>query len=356
MERVRETLEQLSNACGISGRECDIREILRNEIKEYADDIREDILGNLIAVKYGKKSKENRKKVMLAAHMDEIGFMVKFIDDNGFIRFIGIGGWFYPSLLNTRVILHGSNGPVEGVIGSKPPHIQSEDDRKKQIRLEDLFIDIGAKNKEEVYNVGIREGTTITIDASLKDLLNDRVTGKSFDNRAGLTTLIEIMKRIDDPDCDIYAVGTVQEEVGLKGAKTSSFEIDPDLALAIDTTIPQDHPGIDSKRSMIEIDKGPVITIADASGRGLITPEKIIDWLTNVAKDKNIPYQLEVSEGGTTDATSIHLSRAGVPTGVVSIPTRYIHSPVEVLSLKDIDNTAELIVQALKEIDKVDLR
>lgn len=355
MERVRDTLEKLSNACGISGRECNIREILKDEIKEYTDEIKEDALGNLIAVKYGKESIENRVKVMLAAHMDEIGFMVKFIDDNGFIRFIGIGGWFYPSLLNTRVVLHGSKGPIEGVIGSKPPHIQSEEDRKKQIRLEDLFIDIGAKSKEEVYNAGVVEGTSITMDISLKDLLNNRVTGKSFDNRAGLTVLIEVMKRIDDLDCDVYAVGTVQEEVGLKGAKTSSFEINPDLALAIDTTIPQDHPGIDSKRSMIEIDKGPVITIADASGRGLITPEKIINWLTYVAKDKNIPYQLEVSEGGTTDATSIHLSRAGIPTGVISIPTRYIHSPVEVLSLNDINNTAELIVCALKEINRVDL-
>jgi len=355
MERIRETLEKLSNACGISGRECNIRDILEDEMKDYVDEIKDDALGNLIAIKYGKKSKDKRKKVMLAAHMDEIGFMVRYIDDNGFIRFVGIGGWFYPSLLNTRVILHGSNGPIEGVIGSKPPHILSEEEKKKQIRLEDLFIDIGAKKREEVYNAGIREGTPITIDALLKDLLNDRVTGKSFDNRAGLTVLIEIMKRIGDLDCDIYAVGTSQEEVGLKGAKTSSFEINPDVALAIDTTIPQDHPGIDLKRSMIEVEKGPVITIVDASGRGLITPEIIIDWLTDVAKDKNIPYQLEVSEGGTTDATSIHLSRAGIPTGVVSIPTRYIHSPVEVLSLKDIDNTAELIVQALKEINRVNL-
>ncbi|BDC36466.1 MAG: M42 family peptidase [Candidatus Methanoliparum thermophilum] len=351
MERVRETLEKLSNACGISGRECNIREILEDEMKDCVDEIKEDALGNLIAIKYGKKPKETRKKVMLAAHMDEIGLMVKYIDDDGFIRFIGIGGWFYPSLLNTQVILHGSNGPIKGVIGSKPPHILSEEERKKQIRLEDLFIDIGAKNREEVRNAGIREGTPVTIDVSLKDLLNDRVTGKSLDNRAGLTVLIEFMRRIDHLDCDIYAVGTVQEEVGLKGAKTSSFEINPDFALVIDTTIPQDHPGIDPKRSMIEIDKGPVITIADASGRGLIAPEKIIDWLINVAKDKDIPYQLEVSEGGTTDATSIHLSRAGIPTGVISIPTRYIHSPVEVLSIKDIDNTVELIVQALKDVD-----
>ena len=355
MNDIKRIIQRLSNSNGISGYEDSVREVLRGEIGKYVDEIREDALGNLITVKNAQNSSESlkysKKKVMLAAHMDEIGLMAKYIDEKGFIRFVEIGGWFDQSLLNTRVVLHGEKGPILGVIGSKPPHVMKKEDEKKPIKLDDMFIDIGAKNEKEVDAAGIKRGTPITLDMASKDLLNNRITGKAFDNRAGLTVMIEAMKRVR-AKCTIYAVGTVQEEVGLKGARTSAFGLDPDLALAIDTTIPGDHPGIEKKESPIEVDKGPAITVADASGRGLLAPKKVIEWLTETAEDNNIPYQLDVSAGGTTDATAIHLTRAGIPSSVISIPTRYIHSQVEVLSLDDINNCAELIARSLENIER----
>jgi len=187
----------------------------------------------------------------------------------------------------------------------------------------------------------------MSIDRTFAKLAGDRATGKAFDNRAGVVIMIEALKRTKTKS-QIYAVGTVQEEVGLKGAKTSAFDLRPDVALATDVTIPGDHPGIEKKDSALEIGKGPVITIADASGRGIIATEKVVDWLAETAQEFEIEVQMDVSGGGTTDATAIQLTREGIHTGVISIATRYIHSPVEVLSLKDVEACAELIARALE--------
>jgi endoglucanase len=311
--------------------------------------IRKDVIGNLIATKKGEGP-----FVLLAAHMDEIGLMIKYIDDNGFLRFIGIGRWFDQTLLSQRVIVHGRKGSIPGVIGSKPPHLMKEDDRKKPVKMEDMFIDIGAKGREDAENLGIEIGTTATVDREYVFLANGRVTSKALDDRAGIVILIEIMKRLSKQkiEANIYAVGTVQEEVGLKGAKTCTFGIAPDLAIAIDTTSPGDYPGISKTDSSLEIGKGPVITVADGLGRGLIAHPQVLKWLKETAAENNIPYQLSVVSGGTTDATSIHLTKGGIPTGRVSIATRYAHSPVEVLDVSDLEACISLIVKAIENVGR----
>ncbi|HOO53136.1 MAG TPA: M42 family metallopeptidase [Methanothrix sp.] len=342
MSEIQRLLERLSNAHGISGREGSIQEIIGEEIGPLVDEIRIDNLGNLVATKKGEQP-----SVMVAAHMDEIGLMTKYVDEKGFIRFVTIGGWFDQTLLNQRVIIHADSGPICGVIGSKPPHVMKPDDRKKPIEIKDMFVDAGCADLDEAKALGIKPGTPMSIDRTFTTLAGDRVTGKALDNRAGVVMMIEALKRTRSTST-IYAVGTVQEEVGLKGARTSAFELRPDVALATDVTIPGDHPGIEKKDSNLEIGKGPVITIADASGRGLIASEKVVDWLAETAREFEIEVQMDVSGGGTTDATAIQLTREGIHTGLISVATRYIHSPVEVLSIKDLDACAELIARALE--------
>ena len=339
---LRETLGRLSNAHGVSGSEGSVHDILRSELAGSVDGIRTDALGNLIAVKKG-----GRFSVMIASHMDEIGLMVNYVDDKGFIRFVTFGGWYAPTLYNQRVVLHGTKGPVTGVVGGKPPHVMDEEERKKGVKAENMFIDAGASSAKEVAGLGIEIGTPVTVDRELAGLAGKRVTGKAFDNRVGCAVLVEVLKKLKSPHT-VYGVFTVQEEVGTKGAKTSSFALDPDCAIALDSTFPGDHPDIDKKDSGLEMGKGPAITVSDANGRGLIADRRMVAWLRKTADAKKIPYQLEVGHGGTTDASSIHLSRAGIPSTVVSVPVRYIHSPVEVADLRDMEASAKLLLEALK--------
>lgn len=347
MSDLKNILKNLSNAHGVSGYEGNIRQIIENQVKPYVDEIRTDKMGNLIATKKG-----DNPKVMLAAHMDEIGLMVKYIDDKGFIRFTKTGGWFDQTLLNQRVVLHAEKAIIYGVIGSKPPHIMKEEDKKKVIKAEDMFIDIGVTSRKEAEKLGVSIGTPITPDMELKFMGNNRVTGKAFDNRAGCAMLVHALREIKEIKATVHAVFTVQEEVGLKGAKTSAFGLYPDVAIAADVTITGDHPGIEKKDSAIEIGKGPAITVSDAEGRGIIVPQRVLKWLKEAAEINNIPYQLEVSSGGTTDASAIHLSKQGIPSGVISIPTRYIHTPVSVLSLEDLEKAAKLVARAIEIVDK----
>jgi len=340
---VKELLRKLSNAHGISGSEGSVFSVIRKELKGYVDEIHEDTMGNLIAVRKG-----NAFKVMLAAHMDEIGLMVKYIDEKGFIRFAALGGWYDPVLFTQRVVIHAAEGPVYGVIGGKPVHMMNEEERKKGVKIDDMFIDVGAINREEVANLGIDVGTPITIDREFRELANSRVTGKAFDNRAGVAMLIRTLQTVKSP-LTIYGVFTVQEEVGLKGARTSAYTIEPDIAIATDVTIPGDHPGIEMKDAPVEMGKGPVITIVDSSGRGLIADRRVVKWLKDTADANGITVQFEVGTGGTTDATAIHLTKGGIPSTTISPPTRYIHSPVEVLDMQDVEAGVKLLVAALKK-------
>ncbi|WP_456478010.1 M42 family metallopeptidase [Geoglobus ahangari] len=344
-ENLENLIKRLSDAHGISGYEDEIREVIRAELEDHVDEIRVDKFGNIICIKNGNEFTE-----MLAAHMDEIGFMVKYIEDNGYLRITPIGGWFSQTAVNQRVVLHGRKGKVIGVLGCKPPHFMKEDERRKVIEIRDMFIDVGASSRDEVKELGIEVGTPVTVDRKCVRLGN-MVTGKAMDNRAGVAAMIEAVKRTESR-ATIYAVGTVQEEVGLKGARISAYAITPDVALALDVAPSTDYPGAESVKIDVRLDKGPVITVADASGRGLIAPKRVLDWLVETAEGSKIEYQLEVGEGGTTDATAIHLTKSGIPTGVVSVPARYIHTPVEVISLKDLDQSAELVARALETAEK----
>ena len=346
MSDIKTLLEKLSNAHGISGWEGSVQEIVKEEIAPYVDEVRLDKLGNLIAIKKGEKP-----SIMLEAHADEIGLMVKQVDEKGFLRFIRIGGWFDQTLLNQRVIVHTRSGPITGVIGCKPPHVMKDEERKKVIEGRDMFIDIGCASDKEAEALGVLVGTPISIDRTFAALQGDRVTGKAFDNRAGIVAMIEALKRTSSKST-IYAVATVQEEVGLKGAKVAAYGLDPDVAIASDVTIPGDHPGIDKKDAPIEMGKGPVVVVADASGRGIMASPQVIEWMVGTAREFGISVQLEASDGGTTDATSIYLTKSGIPTGVISMATRYIHSPVEVLSLSDVDKAADLMARCLETAKK----
>ncbi len=347
MTDLKALLEKLSNAHGVSGYEGNVRQIIEEEVRPYVDETRTDKMGNLIATRHGSSP-----AVMLAAHMDEIGLMVKYVDDKGFARFTKTGGWFDQTLLNQRMILHTENGRVYGVLGSKPPHAIKEEDKNKIIKAEDMFIDFGATSKDDADKIGVKAGTPATSDADLKSLGNDRVTGKAFDNRAGCAMLIDALRQMRDVKATVHAVFTVQEEVGLKGARTSAFGLNPDVALATDVTITGDHPGIEKKDSAIEMGKGPSVTVSDADGRGIIVPQPVLKWLKEAAESNNIPYQLEVGSGGTTDASAIHLTKEGIPSGVLSMPTRYIHTPVSVLSMNDLEKSAELIARAVEIVDR----
>lgn len=339
---VKELLRKLSDAHGVSGSEGNVYDLIRKELKGCVDEIREDVMGNLIAVRKG-----NRFSVMLAAHMDEIGLMVKYIDDKGFLRFVALGGWYAPVLFGQRVILHGSKGKVTGVVGGKPVHVMDEEERKKGVKIDDMFIDVGASSADEVRELGIETGTPITIDRMFAELANGRVTGKAFDNRTGCAVLIKTLQELKTP-FTVYGVFTVQEEVGLKGARTSAFTLEPSIAIATDVTIPGDHPGIEKKDAALEMGKGPAITIVDSSGRGLIANRALIRWLREAAEKHDIPVQVEVGAGGTTDATAIHLTKGGIPSTTLSVPTRYIHSPVEVLDIRDVENGVRLLTEALR--------
>jgi putative aminopeptidase FrvX len=339
---VKELLKRLSNAFGVSGFEGTTRDIIREELKDSVDEFIDDTMGNLIAVKKGGPF-----KVMLAAHMDEIGIMVQYIDEKGFIRFVPIGGWYGPTLYEQRVIFHGSKGQVRGVIGAKPPHMMEPEDRKKEIKIEQMFVDVGAKSAEEVADLGIEIGTPAVIEQECADLHGSLLTGKAMDNRVGVAMLIKTLQQLDSPHT-VFAVFTVQEEVGLKGAKVAAFRLDPHCAIATDTTIPGDHPGIEKKDSTVEIGKGPIIELVSAAGRGLISDQRMVQWLRETGDANKIPYQLLVGTGGNTDATIIHLVRGGIPSIPFTVATRYIHSPVEVVDCTDIESAVKLLVEALK--------
>ena len=341
-----DTLEKLSNACGIAGREEEVRSLMKKFLKPYVDEVKEDKLGNVIGIKRGKK---NASKVMLAAHMDEIGLLVKTISKEGFIQFAKIGGIDDRILLAQNVIVYTEKGPLHGIIGSKPPHIQKEEERKRVLTYDELFIDIGAENQEQAKKMGVKIGDPVGFDIKFAKVGKNIVIGKAFDDRVGCAVMVEAMKRLEKTECTLYAVGTVQEEVGLRGATTAAFGIYPDVGIALDVTIAGDVPGVREVEAPIKLGKGPSIEIADM---GLIAHSKVVRLLMDAAEENKIPYQLETGLPGSTDAARISLTREGVPSGVISIPTRYIHSPSSLLSLEDAEKAVKLTVAAVQKIPK----
>ncbi len=341
-------LRKYSSVNGISGYEDEVRELVIEDVKDYADRVWVDSLGNVIAVKRGYGD----RRFMLATHMDEIGLMVKHVNDNGFIYFTPVGGWNERILPAMRVKIRTRKGEwLPGVIGVKPPHLMTPDEQKKVIEMKKLFIDVGASSREEVVEMGIENGSPIVADVEFKQLGKNRVTGKAFDDRAGLVAGLLAFREVEPNSIDFYFVATVQEEVGLKGARTSAFDIKPHIALAIDVTTANDVPDVEEQETVAKLGKGPTIKIMDGrSGSGLITNPKLLEFLRKVAEKHGIPHQAEVLPGGTTDAAIIQLNREGVPSGTISIPTRYIHSPVEVLDVNDLVNTVRLLKAFYKEL------
>ena len=343
-------LKKFSDAHGLSGYEDDVAALLRQEMEPLVDDVSIDRMGNVIGVRAGEGP-----TVMIAAHMDEIGAMVSHIDDDGYLKMVPVGGWSDQTILGQRVMVHASDGRLlPGVIGSRPPHMMDAEERKRLIKAKEMFVDCGATNAANAGELGIAVGSLITLDRDLCLLGNDFVTGKALDNRAGVVSMIWALRLLKDKPvrATIQAVGTVQEEVGLKGARTSAYGLDPDVAIATDVTIPGDNPGVTKSESPVAAGKGPSITIIDAAGRGVITPRPVLRWLRETAEASSIPYQVQVGNGGNTDATAISITKSGIPCGVISVPTRYIHSPVEVLSLRDLEQSATLIAAAIESAHK----
>ncbi|WP_446715290.1 M42 family metallopeptidase [Caloramator sp. Dgby_cultured_2] len=318
-----ELLRDLVSIYGPSGREDLVADFIIEQIKDYVDEVQKDALGNVIAMKKGKGS----KKVMLAAHMDQIGIMVTFIDENGFLRFSNIGGLNPYSLLYKRVIF--KNG-VEGIISKE----QKAD--IKELTLKELYIDIGASTRDEASQK-VQIGDFGVFKSDFQDF-GDRVVGAAFDDRLGCYVLLEVAKQIKDSENDIYFVFTTQEEVGLRGAKVSAFRIEPDLAIAVDVTATGDTPNCN--KMAVKLGEGAAIKIMD---RAFIVHPKVKDLLVRVAEENNVKYQFEILEMGTTDAAEIYTTKTGVPTGVISIPTRYVHSHSEMADKRDIKAAIDIL-------------
>lgn len=321
-------LKNIVKVYGPSSNENKVRKFIMNEIKDLVDDIRTDALGNLIAHKKGAG-----KKVMISAHMDQIGLMITDIDKDGFLRFTNIGG-ISPTISHSQKVRF-ENGLI-GCIFSEPM------DDPSKLKLENMYIDIGTFSKEEAEKqVSIGD---ICIYHGDLDENNNVVFTPYLDDRVGCFVAIEALKQIDNPKNDLYFVFSVQEEVGLRGAKTAAYGIDPDIGIALDVTAHGDTPK--AKRFAVGLNKGAAIKVKDNS---LISHPYIRKTLVDLAKDNNIPYQMEVLEFGGTDSGAIQLNKEGVPSGVISIPTRYVHSTVEMASKKDINNCIKLLVEFLNK-------
>ncbi len=320
-----EILKKLTSSFGPAGEENFIKEIIKSEIKDSCDDLREDKLGNLIAY---KKGKETNLKVMLAAHLDEIGIMVTHIDEEGFLRFTPIGGVKKEILPHKRFVF------ADGITGKVGTEETKDDDKK--IDYENMYLDIGAEDKEKAEEL-VAIGDAAVFSPDFVDA-GGRIIAKSLDDRAGCTALVELMQRINDIPHELYCVFTSQEEVGCRGSKTAAYDINPDIALAVDVTATGDTP--ESKTREVSLGKGAAIKVMD---RGSITHPDIKNLLRELAEDKNINYQFEVLEYGATDAHSMQLSRGGTPGGTVSIPCRYLHSPGEMIDTEDLEEAIKLL-------------
>jgi endoglucanase len=337
---ISDMLEKYSGIDGVSGFEQAVAEEMKKDLPGLAYST--DSMGNAM---FKKEGSPEYPVVLLDAHMDAPGLMVRYISPSGFLYFVCVGGLWGPTVLGQVVKV---NGHV-GIIGSKAPHVMSQAERNAPIDTDNLFIDLGCASKKEVEELGIEIGTPITFDSKYRRLQGDLVTGPSFDDRAGIVMILEALKRTTYKGT-IYVVGSTQEEVGLKGMKTAAFGIDPDYVICADTTIPADHPGGDPIACPVVTGEGPVVVVADGAGRGLIANPKFVKIIREVAKTEKIPIQLEVGDGGTTNGTMAHLTKDGIPTTVISVATRYIHSPTEVLNLGDIDKAAELIARTLEAL------
>ena len=328
---MKKLLKQLTETFGPSGYEDNVRKLVLAEVKPLADEIKVDALGNLIARKRPGKQTKDTKKIMVAAHMDEIGLMVSHVDENGFVRFSAIGGVFGKYVHGGRVrFLNG----VQGVIGY---------DRFEKIHeapaLDKVYIDVGATSKKDCP---VKVGDVAAFDRPFTEMGN-RLVAKSMDDRVGVLVAIETLRALKSSPHDVYFVFTTQEEVGTRGAKTSAFGVDPDVGVAIDVTACGDTPN--AMKMEMALGKGPCVKIQDS---GMLADARVVQWMIRAAEKNKIPYQREVLLFGGTDAQAMQLTRAGVPAGCLSVPTRYVHSPSEMLDYTDLQNSVKLMTAILR--------
>ncbi|WP_339717333.1 M42 family metallopeptidase [Cyclobacterium amurskyense] len=341
-------LKEICELSGAPGFEKKIRDFIVDKAKGLVDEISVDNIGNVIAIKRGLRNPEN-KRVMVAAHMDEIGFIVTHIDENGFLRFHTLGGFDPKTLTAQRVIVHGKNKDVIGVMGTKPIHVMTADEKNKLPKIADYFIDLGM-GKEEVEK-WIQVGDPITRERELVEM-GDCVNCKSIDNRIAVFILLETLKELKTPAYDVYATFTVQEEVGIRGAQVSAHHIDPDFGIALDTTIAFDLPGAAAHEKITELGKGTAIKIMDASA---ICDYRMVSFMKATATKNNIAFQTEILTAGGTDTAGVQrMGKKGAIAGAISIPTRHLHQVIEMANKKDVQASIQLLKASLEEIDSFD--
>ncbi len=345
MDKTEKILKALTEAHGVPGYEAGARAVMA----EYLDPLGKvsyDGLGSVICEREGEGP-----RVMLAGHLDEVGFMVKHRTKDGFIKFTTLGGWWDQVLLGHRVIVKSHKGDVLGVIGAKPPHLLPRDQRGKIVKQAEMYIDIGASSLEELDEAGIREGDPVIPFSTFEVLANGKVyLSKAFDNRVGCALVVSAMKALKGEDLPnkLFGVGTVQEEVGLRGAQTSAQVINPDVAIVLESGIAGDVPGIKPEESSEKLGGGPTLGLYD---RGLIPNLKLRDLVIATAEELEIPLQRSVMEGGATDAGRIHLNQAGVPSVNIAVPARHIHSHNAMIHRDDYDRAVKLVAALVRKLD-----
>jgi endoglucanase len=338
-------LAKICEVAGAPGFEARVRKIVLEEIEGFVDEIEVDNLGNIYAI---KKGKDSSKRAMVGAHMDEIGFMVNHIDDKGFIRFNTLGGFDPKTLTAQRVIVHGKEDII-GVMGSKPIHIMTPDERNKKLELADFFIDLGLPVEQVKAIVSI--GNPITRERKLIEM-GECVNCKSIDNRVAVYILIETLKRLQTPDYDVYGVFTVQEEIGIRGASVAAHNINPDFGFGLDTTIAFDLPGAKPEEMITELGKGTAIKIMDAS---VVCDYRMVEYMKQIADKNNIKWQPEILTAGGTDTAGIQRwGKKGAISGAVSIPTRHLHQVIEMAHKEDIAGGVFLLQKCLEDLGSFD--
>ncbi|MFQ5608559.1 MAG: M42 family metallopeptidase [Candidatus Zixiibacteriota bacterium] len=349
LDMTEKLLRDLTDANGVSGYEDGPRQVMKRYLKPLANSISFDRLGSLIARKRGIS---DEPRVMIAGHLDEVGFMVKEVTKDGYIKFLPLGGWWGHVALGQRMRILTSKGVVIGVIGSRPPHILEEKERQKVQQIKDMFIDVGAQEKYNVERkLGVRVGDPIVPDSDFTVLGNQGLyMAKAFDNRASCAVVVDVfrkLKKARHPNT-LFGVGSAQEEVGLRGAQTVANEVKPDVALICDIGIAQDVPpaGFSIRE---KLGGGPAVLVYDAT---MIPNIKLRDLVINTAERKKIPYHLTAMERGGTDGGRVHMSATGVPSIVIGAPVRYIHSHNGIISRKDYDNWVRLIIEVVRRLDK----
>lgn len=340
---MKNILKELSMLNGIPGNERQVREYMKKEMDGKAE-ISYDNLGSIIGKKVGL---ENGPKIMVAGHMDEVGFMVTTITDEGYVKFTTAGGWWSQVMLAQQMTITTSEGKeIRGVIGAKAPHILTPEERKQPVDMKNMYLDLGVDNKEEAEKLGIKPGDMITPYIEYQELANDKyLLGKAWDNRIGCAAVLEVLNNVKEHKNEYYGVGTVMEEVGLRGAKTATSKILPDIGIALDTTIAFDFPGGDKNT---QLGKGVGIMFKDGS---MVGHKGLRDYVINLCEEEGIPYQLTYLNAGGTDGGAMHMTAAGVPSIALCIPVRYLHSHTSIMHKDDYEAMVKLTTLLVEKLD-----